>query len=150
MSSARIRPIALCLFRRNGSVLVNEAHDFVKNQSFCRPIGGGIEFGETGVAAVEREVREELSCEVTNLQLVGTLENIFTYNGSPGHEIVLIYDGEFMDRSLYKRTSIPGVESNGQPFQAVWRGLDAFSPLLPLYPHGLIEMLLSSPRDRAL
>lgn len=148
MPSPRIRPLALCLFRHNGGVLVSEAHDKVKNQRFCRPIGGGIEFGETGAAAAAREIREELNCEVTNLQLVGTLENIFTYNGSPGHEIVLVYDGEFLDRSLYERASISGVESNGQPFQATWRGLDAFSSSLPLYPHGLLEMLLSSPGHR--
>lgn len=145
MPSPRIRPLALCLLRHNGGVLVNEAHDEVKNQRFCRPIGGGIEFGETGATAVAREIREELSCEVTNLQLLGTLENIFTYNGSPGHEIVLVYDGEFLDRSLYERALIPGVESNGQPFQAMWRGLDAFSSSLPLYPHGLLEMLRSYP-----
>jgi 8-oxo-dGTP pyrophosphatase MutT (NUDIX family) len=144
MQSPRIRPLALCLFRHDGGVLVNEARDVVKNQSFCRPIGGGIEFGETGATAVAREVREELSCEVTNLQLLGALENIFTYNGSPGHEIVLIYDGDFLDRSLYAQASIPGVESNGQPFQAMWRGLEAFSWSLPLYPNGLLELLRSS------
>ena len=149
MSSALIRPLALCLLRRSGSILVNEAHDHVKNERFCRPIGGGIEFGESSADAAVREIREELNAEVTNLQFVGTLENLFTYNGSPGHEIVLIYDGEFLDRSLYQREFIPGVESNGDSFRAYWRGIDSFSSALPLYPHGLLELLRSGGQQGA-
>ena len=84
-----------------------------------------------------------------DLRLVGALENIFTYNGSPGHEIVLIYDGEFLDKSLYKRSFVPGTESNGQPFQAKWRGVEYFSTVLPLYPHGLLELLRSSANRHA-
>ena len=149
MSSPRIRPLALCLLRRNGSILVNEADDLVKSERFCRPIGGGIEFGESAADAVIREIREELNAEVTNLQFVGTLENIFTYNGSPGHEIVLIYDGEFLDGALYQREFIPGVESNGDSFQAYWRGIDSFGSELPLYPHGLLELLRSGGQQSA-
>ena len=60
MSSALIRPLALCLLRRSGSVLVNEAHDHVKNERFCRPIGGGIEFGESE-EKIEVMVRDALA-----------------------------------------------------------------------------------------
>jgi hypothetical protein len=28
------------------------------------------------------------------------LENIFTFNGQPGHEIVLVYDGRFVEERL--------------------------------------------------
>ena len=143
MSLNCIRPLALCLFRHKGRILVSEAHDPVKDQRICRPIGGGIVFGESSSAALAREIREELGAELVNLHFVGTLENIFTYNGSPGHEIVLVYDGEFADRALYERAFIPGVESNGHPFRAEWRRIGSFSPDLPLYPHGLQEMLHS-------
>lgn len=143
MSSNCIRPLALCLFRHEGRILVNEAHDAAKDQRFCRPIGGGIEFGETSIAAIVREIREELNAEIVNLRLIGTLENIFTYNGLRGHEIVLVYDGEFADRSLYERPSIPGIESNGHPFWAEWRNIESFTAELPVYPHGLQEMLRS-------
>ena len=149
MPLPRIRPLAICLLRRNGSILVNEAHDHVKNQRFCRPIGGGIEFGESGAEAVTREIHEELNANVSNLQFVGTLENIFTYNGSLGHEIVLIYDGQFSDSSLYQRDFIRGVESNGQSFQAHWRGVESFCSELPLYPNGLLELLGSGGQQRA-
>lgn len=143
MPTSNIRPLAICLFTYHGRILVNEAHDSVKNQRFFRPIGGGINFGETGALAVAREVREELNSEVRDLRLVGTLENIFTYNGAPGHEIVLIYDGKFTDTSLYTREFLPGVESNGQSFEARWHSSASFTNATPLYPHGLPELLQS-------
>jgi 8-oxo-dGTP pyrophosphatase MutT (NUDIX family) len=141
MPAPQIRALAICVFSDNGRVLVNEAHDPVKGLRSCRPLGGGIQFGETGAKAVAREIFEEIGAEVANLRYVGTLENIFTYRGAPGHEIVQVYDGDLVERTLYARTIVPGVESDGQPFQAVWRALDSFGPELPLYPDGLVELL---------
>lgn len=142
--SSVIRPIVLCLFRRDQRILVNEARDTVRQLSYCRPLGGGIEFGESSADALVREIREELNAEVVNLRLLGTLENIFVNNGVPGHEIVLIYDGEFADASLYDQPWLPGVESNGVAFQAHWRSLEDFSAQLPLYPDGLAALLRST------
>lgn len=141
MPAPQIRALAICVFRHNGRILVSQAHDPVKGLGFCRPLGGGIEFGETGEKAVAREILEEIGADVANLRYVGTLENIFTYLGVPGHEIVQVYDGEFVERALYDQASIAGVESDGQPFQAVWRALGSFGPELPLVPDGLAELL---------
>ena len=60
MERDRIRPIALCLFRHAGRILVGNAYDAVKQEHYCRPLGGGIEFGERGAEAIVREIREEL------------------------------------------------------------------------------------------
>lgn len=144
--SSVIRPIVLCLFSRDQRILINEAQDTARQLSYCRPLGGGIEFGENSVDALVREIREELNAEAVNLRLLGTLENIFVNNGVPGHEIVLIYDGEFADASLYEQPWLPGVESNGVAFQAQWRSLDDFSAELPLYPVGLAALLRSTNR----
>lgn len=142
--TATIRAKALCLFRQGNRILVNQAHDAVKHEDYCRPLGGSIEFGETSTEAVIREIREELGAEVVNLRQVGTLENLFVYNGSPGHEIVVIFDAEFADASLYDRPFLAGAESNGEPFQARWRDLDSFSDELPLYPDGLLALCKTS------
>jgi 8-oxo-dGTP pyrophosphatase MutT (NUDIX family) len=142
MPSHQIRPLALCVFHHEGRILVNEINDRVKNQTFGRPLGGGIEFGETSAQAIQREIREELGLEITNLHLVGTLENIFTHLGTPGHEIVQVYDGTFVDGSAYEKSCLPGRESDGAPFNAYWRGREHFSKNLPLYPDGLAELLV--------
>ena len=147
--SSRIRPLAVCLFSNGNRILVNEAHDPVKRLSFCRPIGGGIQFGETGAQAIERETLEELGTAIRDVRFVGTLENIFTYLGEPGHEIVLVFDAAFKDGGLYARPFLSGRESNGDAFEARWRELSSFSEQLPLFPEGLVSLVRSYWRERA-
>src|SRR5512140_1651840 len=96
----RIRPLAICLFRNAGRILVFEGFDPVKQQTFYRPLGGGIEFGERAEAAVRREILEEIRAGTASLEYLFTLENIFTFNGEPGHEIVLVFDGRLADEKL--------------------------------------------------
>jgi 8-oxo-dGTP pyrophosphatase MutT (NUDIX family) len=143
MSSQEIRALALCVFHDKGRILVNETHDHVRNQSFCRPLGGGIQFGETSEEAVVREIQEELGAEITNLRIIGTLENIFTYLGKPHHEIIQVFEGEFADRGLYKLPWMPGRESDGTVFKAVWREMSYFPISAMLVPNGLPELLES-------
>ena len=74
---------------------------------------------------------------------LGTVENIFTFNGTPGHEIVMIYDGALKKSGLYDQAVIVGEEANGEEIQAVWMGLDEFGDGKSiLYPYGLLEMLV--------
>jgi 8-oxo-dGTP pyrophosphatase MutT (NUDIX family) len=54
--------------------------------------GGHIEFGETGRAALVREVREELGVESSTGAFLGVLENSFMQNGKPHAEINLVYE----------------------------------------------------------
>lgn len=136
-----IRPLALCIFHHDGKILVNEANDPATGKPFLRPIGGGIEFGETSAQAVLREVDEELGLAITDLRLLGTLENIFTYAGTPGHEIVQVYDARFVDASVYKLPHLNAQESDGAPFIAKWLSLDSMTGDTPLVPAGLYELL---------
>ena len=89
-------------------ILAIDAFDPTKQQRFWVPIGGRVEFGETSRRAIEREVEEELSVEVQVLELLGVLENIFTFDGGDGHEIVFVYDGQLAERSLYEHSSVGG------------------------------------------
>ena len=139
----KIRPIAICVFQNNGRILAAEGIDPLKQQLFYRPLGGAIEFGEYSADTIARELTEELGTAVTGLRYLGALENVFTYNGQTGHEIVMVYDGAFTDRSLYDRTVINGVEDSGLSFRAVWvRLADCADPAAPpIYPTGLLELL---------
>lgn len=142
----RIRPLAICVFRKDHRILVAEGYDLVKEEYFYRPLGGAIEFGETSVDTVCRELMEELNVEVDkeSLKFLGAVENIFYFNGDPGHEIVLIYDGAFKEPRLYEQALILGneVEIN-ETFKAMWKNIDEFGEGKSiLYPTGLLEMLV--------
>jgi 8-oxo-dGTP pyrophosphatase MutT (NUDIX family) len=141
MRAEKIRPIAICVCRSGNRILVAEGHDSKKGQTFYRPLGGTIEFGEHGEETVQREFREEINADLTEVRYVGMLESIYTYEGQPGHEVVLVYDASLSDVSLYEKEIIQGDEL-GQPFKAVWKRLDEFGPgKPPVYPDGLLELL---------
>jgi 8-oxo-dGTP pyrophosphatase MutT (NUDIX family) len=145
MSQPKIRVIAICLFARAGKILVLEGHDPIKGQTFYRPLGGGIEFGELAQQTVVRELREEIGATVEDVEYLFTLENIFTYQGKPHHEIVFVYDGVFADETFYARQEIAGFEDNGEPLKAVWKHLSDFGAGgLILYPNGLLEKLTTN------
>lgn len=139
----KIRPIAICVFRHHDRILVAEGYDPLKKQTFYRPLGGGIEFGEYSEQTIRRELREEIGADVGDLKYLGTLENVYVFNGMPGHEIVQVYDGVLKDASLYEQTVITGQELEiDSSFQAVWKHLDEFGEGKSiLYPTGLIELL---------
>ena len=81
-----IRVIAICLFARDEQILVFQGFDREKGANFYRPLGGGVEPGETTEQAIVREMREETGAAITDLRLVDVLENIFTVDGRAGHE----------------------------------------------------------------
>ena len=142
MHQEEVRALAICVFSNEGSILVAELYDATKDELFYRPLGGSIEFGEYSRQTVVREIQEEIGEETTDLLYLGTIENIFTYKGHPGHEIALVYDGAFTDTSVYQRASVEGHEDDGIFFKAVWKPLDDFRPEQPpLYPDGLLELL---------
>lgn len=141
MKKKRLRAIAICLFRHQGRILVYQGFDETKQETFFRPLGGGIDFCETSRDAVVREVREELGAAVIDVHLLGVLESIFHYRGEPGHEIVFVYDGRFVDASLYQRETLE-VQEGDRQFTATWRALAQMTgPGRRLVPEGLAALL---------
>lgn len=146
MKPGKVRAIAICVFRMGNKILVAEGYDQVKKQVFYRPLGGTIEFGEPAAKTIKREIQEELHLDTMGIKYLGTLENIFTYEGQTGHEIVLIFDGEFQDAGVYHLSVLHGIEGDGAEITATWKELNGFSPGNsglgpPLYPTGLLELL---------
>ena len=133
-----IRPIVLGLAIKNGKVLVSEGYDKVKGQTFYRCLGGGIEFLEKSDEALKREFKEEIGADVTVKDFLGLQENIFTFNGKNGHELIFIYTVDIKD-SDYKDeyTIIDEVNSF-----AKWIDIEQFkSGKEILYPTAVVEYL---------
>lgn len=143
----RIRPLAIVVFRRpsDGAILAAPGVDPVKQQRFYRPLGGEIEFGERSEDAARREIREEIGAEIDELSLLQVTENIFTYLGSEGHELIWSFEARFADPAYYDMPVVPCDES-GANFEAHWVPLATFhQPDAPLlFPDGLLEALASA------
>jgi 8-oxo-dGTP pyrophosphatase MutT (NUDIX family) len=137
-----IRTIAICVIQNEGSLFLMECYDSVKKETYYRPLGGGIDFGERGEQAVQREFKEEIGADLKNLNFITSIENLYTLEGKPGHEIVLVFKGEFADPSFYGIQERSIIE-NGVPCdKAVWKPLREFQEgKAPLYPEGLLELL---------
>ena len=96
-----IRPIALGLAIKNNKLLVSEGFDKVKNETFYRCLGGGIEFLEKGKEALKREFLEEINVDIIVKDFLGISENIFTYQGKKAHELILFYSIEIQIKLNY-------------------------------------------------
>jgi len=139
-----IRPLVICVFRKGDSILVAEGYDYGKRDYYYRPIGGGIEYGEKSLAALKREVFEEIGAQIDQIKYLGTIENIFYYNGELGHEIVMVYDAGFIDESFYSRNTFEGKEDNGLVFKLKRLPLSEFeNGSLRLVPDGLLDLIKS-------
>lgn len=145
MKAGQIRALALGVITKDDQILVFEGYDPSKNETFYRPLGGAIEFGEYGHEALARELREEIDVELENIRYFGLSENLFTYENQAGHEIILLYEAELADRSIYETDQILGREDDGSPLKVAWKPLNFFlSRKAPLYPDGLLEVLKES------
>jgi len=135
------RPCAFVFVRSGGRVLISEMVDPVEGR-FYRPAGGGIEFGETSREAARREIREELDIDAGELQLLGVLENVFTFRGEPYHEICFIFETWVAEAVLDRLggITISGTAAeNGEMTYVL--DLGDLDEIRPLYPDGVRELL---------
>ena len=140
----KVRPIAICLFYKDGKVLAAELQDRISKEVFYRPLGGGIEFFEKSAQTLVREIKEEINADIENISLLGYIENLFEHEGEKGHEIVVVYNAEFVDKTFYQKKEIAGIEANGSPIKAVWKNTNYFNDTdCIIYPIGVLDLLNS-------
>ena len=128
------RHLAICLLRRGSLFLVGEGYDRVKEQRFYRPLGGGIEAGESAEEAVVREIREELGELVRDVRYLGEIDNRFVYEGEARWEVVQVFEAELMSEGPLR---VEAVEAEGWVLK--WISIEDLDG--PLYPAGLVELL---------
>ena len=134
-----IQTKAIGLAWSEGRLLAAEIRDDAGRLKGVRPLGGAVEFGERWQDALVREFEEELGlrAEVAGEPIV--LENIFTHEGMPGHEIVFAADVGLPADSIQGRDVVAFAEGDGTPCVARWFDIDTLdAPTGPaLYPDGL-------------
>lgn len=107
-----IRPNALIIIRKDGCVLASKGVD--GDKIFYRLLGGGIEFGELSNVTIKREIMEELNAEIINEKFLCIIENIFEFKSQKCHEITFLYEGDFLDKSLYEKEIIKRVDYDSE------------------------------------
>ncbi|GAA1881554.1 NUDIX hydrolase [Pseudonocardia ailaonensis] len=124
----------MAVVRRGDEMLASLGSDPSDGREFYRLLGGGVDFGETGEQALRREFREELGAELDDVRSLGVVENIFTWNAAPGHEVVLMFSARLRDAGLYDRDDLVVLDS-GDPVG--WVPLaDVRSGRILLFPEG--------------
>ncbi|MDP2205623.1 MAG: NUDIX domain-containing protein [Alphaproteobacteria bacterium] len=138
---ADIRVKAMGVFRRGDQILVNEVREPDGTLIGFRIPGGHVEFGEKSSETLVREMREEIGAEIENLHTLATIENVFTYAGQAGHEVIVVYAADFADAGFDEQDVISAQEDDGTAFNLVWHDPDDLPDGLPLYPSGLRDYL---------
>ncbi len=128
-----IKAMAVIRRSRDGALLVSESPEPL----FQRPLGGHVEFGEYAADTIHREFGEEIGQVVTDVRLLGVLENIFGWQGGTEHEVVFIFTAAFADPAAYEIEEQLILDDPNR--RVLWRPADAVSP--PLYPAGLTELI---------
>ncbi|WP_356781237.1 NUDIX domain-containing protein [Planococcus sp. APC 3900] len=141
------RANTLGILRKGNAFLLEQ--QFVRHSKgdgpFYRPLGGTIELGETSVAALKREFKEEIDAEIRVGRYMDVLENIYALNKRVFHEISLVYEVEFVDSEQLQRESFEVTEGSKKTL-AKWVSLGELAlEETTLYPDGLLALLQQLP-----
>lgn len=141
----RPRPVALGIIRDGDDIFVFEGFDPENSETFCRPLGGTIEFGELATDAVKRELNEELGVTVSDARLLTVLENVFTWQGQTAHEIDFVFEITLADPERLRSVDLIAYEATGERINCMWKPVAEFRNGARLYPVGLLEALDPQP-----
>lgn len=133
--------MAIAVIVNQDRLLIFEGFDRERQTPYYRPLGGEIEFGESGEEALVRELREEIGQDISNITYIETLESRYSLDQVPGHELVRVYSARLVNERAYRQSFVieePGI----LPEQAYWKPISelAQQPEL-LVPHGLWELI---------
>ena len=129
------RKAALCLIRHGNAFLVTEIQDPQTGAVLHRPLGGGIEEGESPEQALRRELREELGITVATVPELGTVDHVWFWNGREVRERAWLFLASSSIDGRLSRGECPELVEADQCIKTRWRRIDdnlgAFPPLCP-------------------
>lgn len=136
-----IRVIAAAVICQADRILVWEDYDPSTGEVVAVPLAGGIEFGETGEQAIERELAEEIGAIPARIRFLGLIEDIFEWAGKKRHELYLIYDVDLESQDAFAVKQLTVTEPDGASYVARWRPMSEFRGSARLVPEGLLELV---------
>jgi len=126
------RQAALCIFYRADAVLLTSIQD-AEGHRYHRPVGGGMEPGETPEQAVRREVMEELGLTLKTVPApLPPIDHVWPWKLRDLHEkawLFLVPSADYPELADGQTPEI--VEPDGERFPTVWRPFDADAATLP-------------------
>lgn len=135
-----IRPVAIGLLRDGDRLLVAEVPNDDGSVKGWRPLGGGIEFGETAEAALKREFQEELGVEPCIIGGPLICENLDEHAGHVGHEIIFAFPVQVADQAVRAQQRFL-IKDNETPVWVEWISLERFEQGETLLPTALGPLL---------
>ena len=117
----------------------------VKNDSGSikgwRPLGGAIEFGESAEQALAREFLEEIGKPIRCVKPLCVLENLYSHEGTRGHEIVFAFEAELVGPNFDSKAGFSFFDG-GVTNEVAWRPVHEFvEGVERLFPEKLIAYL---------
>ena len=98
------------IIKKDGKILLHKN----KKDNFYAIPGGRVKVGESSIKTLKREFIEEIGKDINVKDFTGLVENFFEYNGKKYHEIMFLFNVEFVDNDLYNVEKITGLEENGK------------------------------------
>jgi len=145
MGSAIIKVKAQVCIINNDKVLVYRVKDKKTGDHIYRLIGGWVEFGELSEKAAVREFFEETHIEVKIIKHLGCFESLYIRHGKPKHELVQVYQCEFLDSAHLQKDRIQLYEPGDILNDAEWVGAKFLSEKsTPFFPEKLKEILIEN------
>ncbi|TVQ41840.1 MAG: NUDIX domain-containing protein [Gloeocapsa sp. DLM2.Bin57] len=136
-----MRIVALGLIRDRDRIFLSRGWDSVTQRTFYRALGGGVDWQETSLDALKREFREEIAAELTNINYLGCIENIFTLEDQPKHEIIQLYSCDFLDPHFYQLQELTFTEKTRTKI-ALWVDINScLSRELTVVPEEFLNYL---------
>lgn len=123
---------SMAIIRHTDRILATPGVDTQTGQKFYRLLGGHVEMGETTAQALIRELREELGISAAlSPAPVAWIENIFTYNGEVGHEVIALYHATLASDDLhetYPILDVPDLHAEWVNIPAILSGATVIYP----------------------
>ena len=129
------------IFRYGNKILL---HHELNSIHYTLP-GGRVKEGETTEETLKREIKEEMGQEVKIIKSVSFMENLFTDNKKKYHEILVTYELEFLDKSMYEKEIIPTIEKDKE-LEFIWYDIEKLNDII-FVPKALKDLIVNDSNE---